>query len=118
MAVEAQRRDVARGGLVEDRLRRRPERLALREQDQALELLEVVEARARDPPGATRWLTSRTASAPGREPDRLLAELVDDVVLAGRAGAAGLAVADRRAREVLELQRDVLRDVARPTSRP
>ena len=64
--------------------------------------------------GATRWLTSATAILPGLEPDALLAVLVDDVVLAALAGAAGLAVADVGAGQVLELQRDVLGDVAHP----
>ena len=47
-------------------------------------------------------------------PDLLLAELVDHVVAAELTGAAGLAVADVRAGEVLQLQRDVLGDVAGP----
>ena len=50
----------------------------------------------------------------GLDPDRLLAELVDDVVLAVRPGRAGLAVADVRPGEVLELEGDVLGDVAGP----
>ncbi len=48
------------------------------------------------------------------EPDRLLAVLVDAVVLAVHAGRAGLAVADVGAGEVLELEGDVLGDVAGP----
>ena len=50
----------------------------------------------------------------GLEADGLLAVLVDAVVLAARAGGAGLAVADVGAGEVLELERDVLGDVAGP----
>ena len=50
----------------------------------------------------------------GLQPDGLLAVLEDAVVLADLAGAAGLAVADVRAGEVLELERDVLGDVADP----
>ena len=50
----------------------------------------------------------------GLDPDVLLAVLVDDVVAAVLAGAPGLAVADVGAGEVLELEGDVLRDVAHP----
>ena len=53
----------------------------------------------------------------GLEPDLLLAVLVDAVVLAGRAGGARLAVADVGAGQVLELERDVLGDVADPRAR-
>ena len=56
----------------------------------------------------------------GLEPDRLLAVLVDAVVLAGRAGRPRLAVADVGPGQVLELERDVLGDVAdpRPLAQP
>jgi len=50
----------------------------------------------------------------GLDADALLAELVDHVVVGVLAGAAGLAVADVGAGEVLELERDVLGDVAGP----
>jgi hypothetical protein len=57
---------------------------------------------------------------PGLQPDRLLAVLEDAVVLAGLAGRARLAVADVGPGEVLELERDVLGDVAgpRPVAQP
>ena len=64
--------------------------------------------------GATRWLTSADRHPAGLEADGLLAVLVDDVVLAVLAGRPGLAVADVGAGEVLELERDVLGDVADP----
>src|SRR5258706_10390371 len=48
------------------------------------------------------------------DPDDLLAELEDDVVAAVLAGAPGLAVADIRAGQVLELEGDVLADMAGP----
>ena len=64
--------------------------------------------------GATRWLTSADGHPARLEADGLLAVLVDAVVLAARAGGAGLAVADVGAGEVLELERDVLGDVAGP----
>ena len=56
----------------------------------------------------------------GLDPDVLLAELVDDVVLAVRAGRPGLAVADVGPGQVLELERDVLGDVTgpRPLAQP
>ena len=64
--------------------------------------------------GATRWLTSATAILPASMPDLFLAVLEDDVVPAVLAGAPRLAVADVGAGEVLELERDVLGDVADP----
>ena len=56
----------------------------------------------------------RDGDLAGLDPDRLLAVLVDHVVAAVLAGAAGLAVADVGAGEVLELEGDVLGDVAGP----
>jgi hypothetical protein len=48
------------------------------------------------------------------EPDRLFLVLVDAVVLAVDAGRAGLPVADVGAGEILELEGDVLGDMAGP----
>ena len=82
VAVEAQVRDVARGGLVEDRLGGRPERLALGEADEPLQLLDVVEGLV----GVARGdevVDEPDGERARLEPDGLLAELVDDVVLAG-----------------------------------
>ena len=62
----------------------------------------------------TRWFTSRTASVPGSQADLLVDVPVDDVVLTGDAGAAGLAAAHVVAGLLLQLQRDVLGDVAEP----
>ena len=64
--------------------------------------------------GSTRWLTSADGHPAGLEPDLLLAILVDDVVVALRSGRAGLAVAGLGAGEVLQLEGDVLGDVAEP----
>ncbi len=90
-----------------------PNARPLGEPDEPLQLGREVED-AVGSSGATRWLTSATAIRAGLEADLLLAVLVDDVVLAVLAGAAGLAVADVGAGEVLELERDVLGDVAHP----
>ena len=56
----------------------------------------------------------RDGELAGLDADVLLAELVDDVVLAVRPGGPGLAVADVGPGEVLELEGDVLGDVADP----
>ena len=52
----------------------------------------------------------------GLDADLLLAVLIDHVVLAVRPCPARLAVANVRAREVLQLEGDVLGDVPRPRS--
>ena len=67
--------------------------------------------------GRDEVVDERDRHPAGLEADRLLAVLEDAVVLAGRAGRAGLAVADVGAGQVLELEGDVLGDVAQPTSR-
>ena len=64
--------------------------------------------------GRDEVVDERDRHPAGLEPDGLLAVLVDDVVLAVLAGRPGLAVADVGAGEVLELERDVLGDVAHP----
>ena len=113
VTVEADERDVAAHGLVDERLGRRPERLSLGQPDQVLELRREVE----EDVGVVRRdevVDQPDGHPAGLEPDRLLAVLVDAVVLAVHAGRAGLAVADVGAGEVLELERDVLGDVPRP----
>jgi hypothetical protein len=113
VAVETDERDVARGGLVDDRLGGRSERLPLGEPDQPLELDAEVEGMG----GVLRGdevVDEADRELAGLQADGLLAELVDDVVPALLARAAGLAVAGVRAGEVLELEGDVLGDVARP----
>ena len=113
MAVEPDERDVAAHRLVDQRLRRRPERPPFGERDQLLELVGEVEQ--------VRWVGRRDEVVdepdghdPGADPDLLLAVLVDAVVEAGRSGGAGLAVAHVGAGQVLELERDVLGDVTHP----
>ena len=113
MAVEPEERDVAADRLVDERLRRRPERLPLGEPDEALHLGREVE----EDVGVVRRdevVDERDRHPAGLQPDRLLAVLEDAVVLADRARGARLAVADVRAGQVLELERDVLGDVAHP----
>ena len=64
--------------------------------------------------GRDEVVDERHGDAAGLEADLLLAVLEDDVVAARLARRAGLADAHVGAREALELQRDVLRDVAQP----
>jgi hypothetical protein len=113
VAIEPDVGDVAARRLIEDRLGAWAECLALGEQDEPLELAHEVD---RD-----RWVVrgdevidEGNGDLAGLDPDVLLAVLVNDVVAAVLAGAARLAVADVRAGEVLELERDVLGDVAHP----
>ena len=111
--VEPDVRDVAAGGLVEQRLGRRPERQPLGEPDQLLHLGHQVERHG----GVARRdevVDEADGRLAGLDADLFLAVLEDHVVPAVLAGAAGLAVADVRAGEVLELERDVLRDVPDP----
>ena len=113
VAVQADERDVAAHRFVDERLRRRPEGLALGQPDQILELGREVEEEI----GVVRRheVVDQRRRHPARlQADGLLAVLVDAVVLAPRAGGAGLAVADVGSGEVLELERDVLGDVAGP----
>ena len=113
MAVEADERDVAADRLVDEGLGRRPERLAFGEADQPLELRREVEEDLRVV-GCDEVVDQGDGHLPGLEADLLLAVFEDAVVLAGRAGRPGLAVADVGPGEVLELQGDVLGDVADP----
>ncbi len=110
LLVQADGRDVAQGGLVQDGLGRRAERRALGQQDQLLELDAEVEVRLR----RDQVVDQPHRQAPGRQAHALLAERVDDVVLPRLAGAAGLAAADLGAGLALQLQRDVLGHVAQP----
>ena len=68
VAVEPDPRDVARDRLVDDRLRRGPERRALRDADEALERRPAKSIAALGSSGATRWLTSATAMRPASSP--------------------------------------------------
>ena len=117
VAVEADVRDVAAGGLVEERLGAGPEREPLGEQDELFELRDEVE-RERLVARGHEMVHERDGHPPRLDADLLLAVLEDHVVPAGLAGAARLAVTDVRPREVLELERDVLGDVARPRPLP
>ena len=117
VAVEADVGDVAAGRLVEDRQGAGPEGLALGQPDQTLELGHEVD-RDRRVAGRDKVVDEGDGDLAGLGADRLLAELVDHVVAAALAGAAGLAVADVRAGEVLQLEGDVLGDVAGPGPLP
>ena len=101
------------GRLVEQRLRRRPEREPLGEPDQLLDLGHQVEGDGRVA-RRDEVVDEPDGRLAGLDPDLLLAVLEDHVVAAVLAGAAGLAVADVGAGEVLELERDVLRHVPDP----
>ncbi len=113
VAVEPDERDVAADRLVDERLGGRPERLPLGEADEPLhlrrEVEEVVGIVGRD-----QVIDQRDRHPAGLQPDGLLAVLVDAVVLADRPGRPRLAVADVGPGQVLELERDVLGDVAHP----
>src|SRR4051794_32071403 len=111
LPVEPDPGDVARDRLVDDRLRRGAEGLSLGEPDEALHLrgeIEVAFALRHE------MVDEGHGDLAGLDADLLLAELVDHVVLAGLAGSPCLADADRRAGDVLQLERDVLRDVTQP----
>ena len=112
MAVEPDVRDVAADGLVDEGLGRGPKGGSLGQPDQALERGHQVEA------GAGRRVHKVVheghGDPAGLDPDRLLAVLVDHVVAAVSARRARLAVADVGPGQVLELERDVLGDVADP----
>ena len=113
VAVEPDERDVAAGRLVEDRLRRRAERLPLGEQDEPLELGHEVD-RDRRIVRRDEVVDEGDGNLASLDPDVLLAEFEDDVVAAVLTRAPGLAVADVRAGQVLEFECDVFRDVAGP----
>ncbi len=113
MTIQPDERDVATDRLVDECLGGWPECLSLGQPDEALHLGREVEEDGRVV-GSHQVVDQRDRHPPGLEPDRLLAVLEDAVVLAVRAGGSGLAVADVRACEVLEFERDVLGDMAGP----
>ena len=117
VAIEPDERDVAAHRLIDKRLGGRPERLPLGEPDEVLELRGEVEEDL-GIVGGDQMVDERDRHPPRLETDGLLAVLVDAVVLALRTGRACLAVADVGAGEVLELEGDVLGDVARPRPVP
>jgi len=108
--VEAHPRYVARRGLVDDRLRRRTERPALRELDQTFQLREEIEVLL----GLDQMVDETNGELPRLDADGLLPVAVDHVVPAGLPGAPRLAPRDVRTRFPLELERHVLGDVAEP----
>ena len=110
LLVQSDERDVTARRLVEDRLRRGTERAPLGEPDQSVELAQEVETRI----GRDEVIDQTDGDAPGCEPDLLLPIPVDDVVAPRSARASGLPPVDLRARLALQLDRDVLRDVAGP----
>ena len=113
VAVEPDPRDVALCGLVDEGLRRRAEGLPLGHPDEPLQLGREVEGDGRVV-RRHEVVDEVHGEAAGRQAHLLLHVLVDDVVLAVRAGRAGLAVPGLGARQGLELERDVLGDVAHP----
>ena len=119
VAVEPDERDVAADRLVDERLRGRAERLALGLADEPLELGGEVEGHL-GVVGGDQVVDEADGHLAGLEADLLLAVLVDAVVLADLTRRPGLAVAHVSAREVLELERDVLGDVPgpRPLAKP
>ena len=67
VSIEADERDVATHGLVDERLRRGAEGLPLGEPDESLEL-RAKSKKTSGSSGATRWLTSATAIRPASSP--------------------------------------------------
>jgi hypothetical protein len=118
LVVEADPRDVAPLGGADQRARRRAELPALGEGDQLVERLLEVEARGHEGAGREVRREQRVQQVErevaGGLADALLLVLVDDEVLALRAGPAGLAEGDLGAREHLDLDRYVLEHVAEP----
>ena len=110
LVVQPDEGHVAARGLVEDRLGRGPERTALGEQDQALELLLEVEPLLR----LHEVVDEAHPEPAGRQADLFLPVAVGHVVLAGGAGAARLPAVDLGARLALQFDRDVLGDVTGP----
>ena len=112
--IEPDPRDVARNGLVDDRLGRRPERTLLGETDERLDLLGKVERRL---VGRDEMIDESDGKAAGLASNILVAVLEYDVVPAPFAGhAARLADVRLRAGKALQLERDVLGHMAQPRS--
>ena len=110
-AVEARPRDVAADGLVDDRLRRRAERAALHEGVERLERGLDVEAVL----GVHDVVDDAHGELAGGSADALLEVGVDDVVAPLLAlDSARLAAAHVVPGLLLQLQREVLGDVAEP----
>ena len=116
VAVEPDVRDVAAGGLVEDRLGRRPERLPLGEQDEPLELGHEVDRDRRVVRG-DEVVDEGDGDLAGLDPDVLLAVLVDHVVAAVLAGARGSCRGGRRCRRGSGARGRCARRCGRPTCR-
>ena len=109
--VQPDPRDVAGDRLVDDRLGRRAERGPLGLVDELLQL----GGRSRSPGRLDQVVDEPDGELAGGQADRLVGVRVDDVVAAGHAlDLAGLAAAHVVAGLLLELQRDVLGDVAQP----
>ena len=113
VAIQPDERDVATDRLIDEGLRGRPERLALGQPDEPLQLRCEVEGERRVV-RCHEMVDERDRHPARLEADRLLAVLEDAVVLPVLARRPGLAVADVGAGEVLELESDVFGDVADP----
>ena len=111
--VEADERDVARHGLVDQRLGGRPKGLALGQADEPRQLIGEVEL---DLVRGDEVVEQRDGDAARLAADFLLAVLIDDVITPRRPGAARLAQARLGAGQALQLERDMLGDVAQPRS--
>jgi hypothetical protein len=109
--VEPDPRDVARDRLVDDRLRRRPERRALGAADEVVALGLPVEVGV----ALDEVVDEPDGEATGGQADVLLDVAVDDVVATWLTlDLPGLAAADVVADELLQCERDVLGDVPQP----
>src|SRR5690606_36542557 len=119
--VEAEPGDVPRRGGVHERLRAGPEGAPLREPDEGVALLVPVEPALDEvavelrPDGLGEEVEEEAPRQRARlQPHLALLVLVDHVVLAGRARRARLPERDVDAGDALELEGDVLPDVAEP----
>ncbi len=108
--VEAHPRDVARRGFVDDRLCGRTERPALGELDEAFQLREEIEVLL----GLDEMVDQANGQLPRLDADGLLPVAVDHVVPARLPRPSRLPARDVRSGFPLELERDVLGDVAEP----
>ena len=113
MAVQPYPGDVARHRLIDDGLRGRPECGPFRDADESFQRRRQVQVRL-GIVGRGKVVDECHCDTPGLQADLLLAVLEDDLVASGLAGRSRLADTDLGARQALQLQRDVLRDVAHP----